>query len=325
MKRVLLFLLTVALLGCSSSKRPPDADHGQHDAIPHVGHDAHDESAMLIVQTEPAAPVAGKPVRLKLMIHEADGSMAREFEIVHEKLVHLIIVRDGLDEFAHVHPDVDDHGNLTITHTFLKPGKYRLFADHKPKDKGAAVATAQIEVSGDPSPSTALTVNAPGKVTADGLVAQVDLKNAKASESSEIRFRLTNDSGQPIDDLQPYLGARGHLVVIQRRRETVCARPSHGRAYGCKRGCLYVPFSRGWHLQGLGSVPGIRTDSYSTFRRADSLMGVMAWPILREGVQKGVVRPWVLLCTKSFVCRHFSRQFKLPPAFRATTFLYSCR
>ena len=214
MKRVLLLLLAVALLGCSSSKTPPDADHDQHGAIPHVGHDAHHESAMLIVQTEPAAPVAGKPVRLKLMIHEADGSMAREFEIVHEKLVHLIIVREGLDEFAHVHPDVDDQGNLTITHTFLKPGKYRLFADHKPKDKAAAVATAQIEVSGDPSPPPALTVNAPGKVTADGLVAQVELKNAKASESSEVRFRLTNESGQPIDDLQPYLGARGHLVVI---------------------------------------------------------------------------------------------------------------
>jgi hypothetical protein len=57
-------------------------------------------------------------------------------------------------------------------------------------------------------------VNAPGKVTADGLVAQVELQNAKTSESSEIRFRLTNESGQPIDNLQPYLGARGHLVVI---------------------------------------------------------------------------------------------------------------
>src|SRR5687768_7985910 len=116
MKRVLLLLLAMALLGCSPSKTAPDADHSQHGASPHARHDAHHESAMLIVQTEPAAPVAGKPVRLKLMIHAADGSMSREFEIVHEKLVHLIIVREGLDEFAHVHPDVDDQGNLAITH-----------------------------------------------------------------------------------------------------------------------------------------------------------------------------------------------------------------
>jgi hypothetical protein len=167
-----------------------------------------------MVQTDPPAPVAGKPVVLKMMIHEADGTMAHKFEIVHEKLVHLIIVRNGLDDFAHVHPAVDDQGNLTIAHTFAKAGKYRLFADHKAKDKSPAVAKAEIEVSGEPSPPAALAINAPGKVTADGVVAQIELQNAKAGQSSEVRFRLTNESGQVIDDLQPYLGARGHLVVI---------------------------------------------------------------------------------------------------------------
>ena len=214
MKRVLSLLLAAAMLGCSSSKAPPVADHAQHDSADHAGHESHSESARLMVQTDPPAPVAGKPVVLKMMIHEADGAMAREFETVHEKLVHLIIVRDGLDEFAHVHPEVDDQGNLTITHTFAKAGKYRLFADHKPKGKAPAVAKAEIDVSGEPSPPPALTVNAPGKVSADGVVAQIELQNAKAGQSSEIRFRLTNESGQVIDDLQPYLGARGHLVVV---------------------------------------------------------------------------------------------------------------
>jgi hypothetical protein len=169
---------------------------------------------MLMVQTDPPKPAAGKPVGLKMMIHEADGTMARNFDTVHEKLVHLIIVRDGLDEFAHVHPAVDDQGNLTITHTFAKAGKYRLFADHKAKDKAPAVAKAELEVSGEPSAPAALAVNAPGKVTADGFVAEVELKDAKAGQSSEVRFRLMNDAGQPVNDLQPYLGARGHLVVI---------------------------------------------------------------------------------------------------------------
>jgi hypothetical protein len=214
MKRFLLLSLTAAMLGCSSSKAPQATDRSQHDAAKHAGHEAHSESAMLMVQTDPPAPVAGKPVGLKMMIHEADGAMAREFETVHEKLVHLIIVRDGLDEFAHVHPAVDEQGNLMITHTFAKAGKYRLFADHKPKGKSPAVAKAEIEVSGEPSTRSALTVNAPGKVTADGVVAQIELQNAKAGQSSEVRFRLTNESGQAIDDLQPYLGARGHLVVI---------------------------------------------------------------------------------------------------------------
>lgn len=214
MKRVLLLSVTAAMLGCSSSKAPQVTDHSQHDASHHADHEADGESVRLMVQTDPAAPVASKPVGLKMMIHEADGAMARQFETVHEKLVHLIIVRNGLDEFAHVHPVVNDRGNLTISHTFAKAGKYRLFADHKAKDKSPAVAKAEIEVSGEPSPPPALAVNAPGKITADGVVAQIELQNAKSGQSSEIRFRLTNESGQAIDDLQPYLGARGHLVVI---------------------------------------------------------------------------------------------------------------
>src|SRR3954470_6118445 len=201
MKRVLLLSLAAAILGCSSSTAPQVTDHTQHDATKHAGHEAHSESAMLMVQTDPPAPVAGKPVGLRMMIHEADGAMARKFDTVHEKLVHLIIVRDGLDEFAHVHPAVDDQGNLTITHTFPKAGKYRLFADHKAKDKAPAVAKAEIEISGDPSAPAALAVNAPGKITADGFVAEVELKDAKAGQSSEVRFRLTNDAGQPINDL----------------------------------------------------------------------------------------------------------------------------
>ena len=98
MKRVLSLLLAAAMLGCSSSKAPPVADHAQHGSADLAGHESHSESAQLMVQTDPPAPVAGKPVALKMMIHEADGAMARKFETVHEKLVHLIIVRDGLDD-----------------------------------------------------------------------------------------------------------------------------------------------------------------------------------------------------------------------------------
>jgi hypothetical protein len=214
MGRILFISIAVAMLGCSSTKAPPDADHGQHGSGHHAEHDTGHEAAMLMVQTEPAAPSAGKPVALKLMIHQADGTVVREFDTVHEKLVHLIMVRDGLDEFAHLHPAVDDQGNLNITHTFPKAGKYRLFADYKPKDKGASIARAQVEVSGEPSPPAALTVNAPGNVTADGLVAQIELQNGKAGQETGVRFRLSSEAGQPIDDLQPYLGARGHLVVI---------------------------------------------------------------------------------------------------------------
>ena len=76
MKLVLLLSLAVTLLGCSSSEVPPAADQGPHGAGQHAGHDTRHESATLMVQAEPAAPIAGQPVSLKLMIHAADGTMA---------------------------------------------------------------------------------------------------------------------------------------------------------------------------------------------------------------------------------------------------------
>jgi len=214
MGRLFFAALIVMGVGCSSSKAPPTADHRQHEAGDHAEHESGHESAMLMVQIEPVAPIAGQPVALIMMIHQTDGAMVREFEVTHEKLVHLIIVRDGLDEFAHVHPEIDKEGSLTISHTFPKAGKYQLFADHKPKGQPASVARATVDVSGDALPPAKLAVNAPGKIVVDGLIAQIELKNARAGQESEVRFQLNNAAGQPIENIQAYLGARGHLVVI---------------------------------------------------------------------------------------------------------------
>ena len=157
--------------------------------------------------------VAGKPAILKLMIHDAAGAMVKSFDIVHEEKVHLIIVRDALDQFAHIHPAVDTAGNLTATFTFPTGGSYRLYADHQPTGGKQATATAELRVAGDAPPAPALTPNVPGQVKGDGLDAQVTLKNAKAGGEATVRFELM-DAGKPVTDLQPYMGAMGHLVVL---------------------------------------------------------------------------------------------------------------
>ena len=68
---------------------------------------------MLMVQTEPAAVTSGDPTTLKMMILGADGKMVKDLAIINEQKAHLIIVRDGLDQFAHVHPEIDAAGNVT--------------------------------------------------------------------------------------------------------------------------------------------------------------------------------------------------------------------
>jgi hypothetical protein len=213
MKLGLLLAFGTVVIGCSRPNPSSDVDHAQHDAHAHASNDEGHQN-VLIVRSEPKVAEVGIPVTLKLMIHRADGKMVREFDIVHEKLVHLMVVRDGLDEFAHVHPAVDDHGNLTISHVFPQAGTYRLYADYKPKGEAEGIATAQIDVKGEPLPAPKLVVNVPGEVKADGVSAKIDISNAKGGHQAEVRFLLTTESGQQIEKLEPYLGARGHLVVI---------------------------------------------------------------------------------------------------------------
>lgn len=209
------------LLGCSSGE-PKSAPQGNQHAhgtkspeslgSGHADHAGHGDAAELVVSTQPAKPAAGEPTTLKLMVHSSSGKMVNKFEETHTKLAHLIVVREGLDEFAHLHPDVDERGNMTVDHVFPKGGEYRLFLDHKPRGGDASTAKSKLQVDGDAPEAAKLAVTAPGQVSAAGIQANVTLeKNEKATI---VGFDLADNDGKPLSDLRQYLGAMGHLVVI---------------------------------------------------------------------------------------------------------------
>lgn len=222
MFRILPLVLSAALVVGCNREGPHHTDHQKSP-----GHDhAHHAKATLMVQTEPAAVEAGKPATLKLMIHDANGAMVKNFDVVHDAKVHLIIVRAGLDHFDHIHPDVDAAGNLTVTFTFPTGGTYRVFADHQPAGGKQGTATAEVKVGGASPVAATLTPDVPGKVKGDGLEAEVSVTNAKAGGEGTIQFTLT-DMGKPVKDLLPYMGAMGHLVVVsQDGKEYVHAHPA---------------------------------------------------------------------------------------------------
>jgi hypothetical protein len=179
------------------------------------GHGEHKTAgATLMVTTDPAEVRPGRPVRLGLMLHDASGAMLKEFEVVHEKKLHLIIVRDALDRFAHIHPSIDRSGSITATFTFPTAGRYRLFADFKPAGGAAATAMAEVTVAGDAPPGPALAPNVPGRVAGDGLGADVAVVAGKSGGGTRVSFTILDRAGKQVVDLQPYLGAMGHLVVL---------------------------------------------------------------------------------------------------------------
>jgi hypothetical protein len=193
------------------------------------GHANHEQMKMavqrkLVVKADPAQPTASSPTKLVLQIQEENGTPIRQFEPLHEKLVHLIIVREGLDEFAHVHPEVDASGMITIEFAFPKSGHYRLFADHQPKGKPAGLAAGELVVAGDDKPAVGLVPNTSDTVEVGQIKAHIVVK--PGDHETLVRFHLVDASGQAVADLEPYLGAMGHLVIVSSDgREYVHAHP----------------------------------------------------------------------------------------------------
>jgi hypothetical protein len=77
----------------------------------------------------PKKPRAGIAADLRLIVHDRDNdnAMVTAFETVHQKLLHLMIVRRDLCQFAHEHPVANADGSFTVRYTFPTAGEYRLF------------------------------------------------------------------------------------------------------------------------------------------------------------------------------------------------------
>src|SRR5438309_5892926 len=107
MRNTTVIVLLVLLTGCSSQPEERHSGGQQQTGDSHTGHEMSKMGVMagtLMVKTDPAEVKAGQPTRLSLMIHDAGGAMLKDFDVVHEKRIHLIVVSDGLDQFAHIHP-----------------------------------------------------------------------------------------------------------------------------------------------------------------------------------------------------------------------------
>jgi len=236
----MLSLVAIAV-GCTGneqgtpSTKTPAEDHSGHsnNSMPSSeasdGHGSHENMSMarprkLVVSADPSQPKAGSPTKLFLQIQDNDGTPIKKYDVLHEKVVHLIVVRDGLDEFAHLHPKVDGEGTITVEFAFPKSGKYRLFADHQPQGKTPGLAIGELNVAGNDEPAPALVPSDSNEIAVDKIVAYVAM--TPGGQETLMRFHLTDTNGQTISDLQPYLGAMGHLVIISEDgREYVHAHP----------------------------------------------------------------------------------------------------
>ncbi len=162
-----------------------------------------------LVLDEPALPAAGT-AEVSFRVLGPDGEPVTRYETSHDEDLHLIAVRRDLSGFQHVHPERAGDGTWSAP-LELTPGEWRLFADFVPAGGEGLTLGSDLSVAGGYSP---VPLPAPSRTAeVDGYTVTVD-GDLVAGEESELTLTVERD-GRPVTDLQPYLGAYGHLVVLR--------------------------------------------------------------------------------------------------------------
>jgi Cu+-exporting ATPase len=175
------------------------------------------EAGLAVQLQVPSDVRAGVPTTVSATVVDAvTGEPITDVTRSHEAWMHLIATRDDLGTFAHVHPEPTGRpGELHVEMTFPTPGRYIVNTEFRQRGQMADVHQRQvITVAGD-APAREDRVVTARTVEVDGI--RVELGgDAKVGEPSDLHFEFTDArTGHPVEDLQPFLAAAGHVVVMR--------------------------------------------------------------------------------------------------------------
>lgn len=194
----------------------PVASHDMEMGADDAGHEeaAHLPGGLMVSQDGYTLALSRTTMRpgtrpIAFTITGPDGHPVTDFDVEHEKQLHLIAVRRDGSGYQHVHPVLGEDGTWR-TDVDLVPGAWRIFADFTPAGGEGLTLGADVMV---PGRSGAVDKTHTTTATVDGYT--VTLTGDLAAESSSDLTISVERDGDPVTDLEPYLGAFGHLVALR--------------------------------------------------------------------------------------------------------------
>ncbi|MEU4345239.1 hypothetical protein AB0H00_28955 [Nocardia sp. NPDC023852] len=210
--------------------------HGEHAA--HLGHGHHAEHAAASAHAghgDHAAHGGGAPgglqitqdgytlelaepitepgeIDFRFRILGPDGKPVTDYTAIHDRNLHLIVVRRELTGFWHVHPELGADGTWAVRLNLPEAGAYRVFTDIAPRALGKTITLgADLAVAGPYRPQRAS--EAARTAVVDGY--EVSLDGDLVPGEGRLLTLTVREAGAPVTDLQPYLAAYGHLVILR--------------------------------------------------------------------------------------------------------------
>ncbi len=159
-------------------------------------------------------PLAQDAGKLSFAIKGSDGKPVTDFAVVHEKQLHLILVRRDFTGYQHLHPSMAPDGTWSVAADLSTPGPWRAYADFTAVAAGGAQNAVtlgyDITVPGDYQPRSVPA--AARESTVDDVTVTYE-GTPVVGATSPMLFRVITGAGNPT--LEPYLGSFGHLVVLR--------------------------------------------------------------------------------------------------------------
>ncbi|WP_330261603.1 hypothetical protein [Streptomyces sp. NBC_00539] len=216
--------------GVGPVSAPASTEHAAHAAQAAApaaggGHAGHEEVAAqgpaagglqiseggytLALDTRQVAPGAGE---LRFSVKDREGRKVTAFKTEHGKELHFIVASRDLTVYRHLHPVRAEDGTWSTPVDLPAPGAYKVFADFTPAAGAKGVTLgADVSVPGPYAPAPLPPVAPTAEVDGYQVALAGTLDPGKAGE-----LRLTvSKEGKPVTDLEPYLGAYGHLVALR--------------------------------------------------------------------------------------------------------------
>ncbi|GAA1951100.1 hypothetical protein GCM10009798_08010 [Nocardioides panacihumi] len=179
------------------------------------------EAGLKVSLIAPRVVEAGQPARLSVEVRDA-GSGERISDLVrtHQVWMHMILTRTDLGTFAHIHPEpTGTPGVFTVEATFPTAGEYLVHTEFRRNgEMGDVLDTHTVTVTGRQPATAAVPARDVRSWTGHGVRISIE-GDATVGATSDLalRFAHVDAAGQetgPVTDLQPYLGAAGHVVVM---------------------------------------------------------------------------------------------------------------
>jgi hypothetical protein len=166
--------------------------------------------------------VAGTSFRLTIAVRDPDThAIVRDFTEVHERRFHMFVISQDLAHYDHVHPEQQSDGTWALDVTVPRPGYYKIYSDFLPAGGTPQVIARPLVTrgfDGDLASSSAeLVPDESLSATAGSMRVALQLPSTGlvAGRQETFVYRIADArTGDPVTDIEPYLGAWGHSVIM---------------------------------------------------------------------------------------------------------------